>query len=498
MMSKELLLLVDILAREKNLEQEVVFQSLEKALVAATRKNFVNERPEIEVVIDRTDGTYKTLRRWNVLADNLELEDEDKEIHFADATIKFADVEIGDVVEEEISNVEFGRISAYTARNIITQKIKDAEREQVLHEYLARNRGIIVGKAKRFDRGDLIVECGRIEAIIMKNDLIPKEVIQPGMQVKGFLDKNKITIKNGKVLISRTSEGFLEKLLDNNVPEISTGRVVIKGIARIPGVRAKVSVVSLDRRLDAKGACIGFRNQRIDNISAELANEKIDIIDYDEDLAQYTINALAPAEIASIVVDEKKHVIEVTVEDTKLGVAIGLDGENVRLASKLVGYTIDVLGVTATKQKQQTERAELIELFNNELNIDDEISAILVDNGFTSVEEVAYVNINELIAIDEFDEDTANQLQERAKDQVLSKNIIHKDAMDKLALELNDLAKLSRTALLKLVEAKVLTLQDLADLSGDELVILVGIDIEMANTLIMKARELSGYFDEIV
>ena len=495
-MSKEVLLLVDVLAKEKNLDKEIVFQGLEKALAIATKKSFpVNETPEIDVIIDRNTGKYKTIRKWSVVSD-VDFYDDDKELSLSDALEKYGEADIGDTFEEEINNIDLGRVSAQTARNIIAQRIKDAERDQVLTEYLSRNRGIVIGKVRKFERGNVIVDCGRIEAIIMKNDLIPKEVLQPGDQVKGYLDKTNLIVKNGRISISRASSDFLAKLLENNVPEIASGRVEIKGIAREPGVRAKVAVTTNDGRIDAKGACIGFRNQRIDSVSAEIAGESIDVIDYDTDLAQYTMNAMAPAEIDSIVVDEEKRGIEVVVEDEKLGTAIGPDGVNVRLAGKLVGYIVNVFGKTEAKLKHNDERGDLIKMFSASLDIDDEISEILVDNEFTTLEEVAYVDKKELMTIDEFDEDIATQLQERAKNKVLSKNILHKDDMDKLADELNGIVKFSRDVLLKLVEAKVNTLTDFADLSGDELMEIISIDLDTANKLVLKARELSGYFTE--
>lgn len=494
-MSKEILLLVDVLAKEKNLDKDIVFQSLEKALSIATKKGFNEETPEIDVLIDRVSGKYKTIRKWNVVSD-IDFYDDDKELSLSDAIEKYGEAEIGDIIEEEIDNIDLGRVSAQTARNIIAQRIKDAEREQVLSEYLSRNRGIVIGKLRKFERNNAIVDCGRVEAMIMKNDLIPKEVLQPGDMVKGYLDKNNLVIKNGRILISRASNEFLGKLLENNVPEVASGRVEVKGIARQPGIRAKVAVTTNDGRIDAKGACIGFRNQRVDSISAELAGEKVDIVDYDSDLAQYTINALAPAEIDSIVVDEEKRVIEVIVADDKLGAAIGPDGVNVRLAGKLVGCIINLFGKTEAKTKLTNERDELIKIFSNALDIDDEISEILVDNGFTTLEEVAYVDSDELVAIEEFDEDIIAELQERAKNKVLSKTILYKDDMDNLASELNNVVKFSRDVLLKLVEANIKTLTDFADLAGDELMEVISIDVDTANKLILKAREESGYFKE--
>jgi len=284
-------------------------------------------------------------------------------------------------------------------------------------------------------------------------------------------------------------------MLENNVPEVASGRVEVHGIAREPGVRAKIAVSTSDSRIDAKGACIGFRNQRLDAVSAEVAGENIDIIDYDSELAQYTMNALAPAEIKSITVDEERRVIQVVVEDDKLGDAIGVDGINVRLASKLVGCVIDIFGETEAQDRNINERKNLIKMFNENLDVDDEISVILVDNGFTTVEEVAYVDIKELNSIEEFDEDLAKELQDRAKNKLLSRNMLHKDEMDILADNLNQVVKFSRDVLLQLVEAGVKTINDFADLSGDELREIISIDSDMANKLILKAREVSGYFD---
>ncbi len=494
-MSKEVLLLVDVLAKEKNLDKEIVFEGLEKALALASKKNFAEEVPEIDVIIDRNTGKYKTIRKWVVVSD-VDFYDDDKELSLSDAIAKYGEAEIGDVFEEEIENINLSRVSAQTARNIIAQRIKDAEREQVLNEYLSRNRGIVIGKVRKFERGNLIVDCGRVEAIIMKNDLIPREVLQPGDQVKGYLDKNNYTVKNGRILISRASNDFLAKLLENNVPEIASGRVEIRGIAREPGVRAKVAVSTNDGRIDAKGACIGFRNQRIDSVIAELAGEKIDIIDYDTDLAQYTMNAIEPAEIESIVVDEEKKVVDIIVADEKLGAAIGADGVNVRLVSGLVGCVVNIFGKTEAATKKNTEKADLVKMFNLALDVDDDISELLINNGFSTLEEVAYVDINELTNIEEFDADLAGELQARAKDKILSKNILHKDSMDKLSAELSAVVKLSREVLLKLVEAKILTLNDFADLSGDELMEVISIDQDTANKLILKAREVSGYFNE--
>lgn len=497
-MSKEVLLLVDVLAKEKNLEKDIVFDSLEKALALATKKNFTDENPEIAVIIDRQTGKYKTIRKWLVTTD-VDFYDDDKELSLSDIISnqeKYGNRNVGDIIEEEIENVDFGRVSAQAARNIIALKIKDAEREQILQEYLAKNKGVVVGRVKKIERGNVILDCGKIEAILLRNEIIPKEIFKPGDSVKGYLDKTNPIIKNGKVCISRICNEFLLKLLENNIPEIANGRIEVVGIAREPGIRAKVVMYSLDSRIDIKGACIGFRNQRIDNITKELANEKIDIILHNNNLAQYAINLLAPAEIKSVIVDEEKNNIEVIVDDEKIGNAIGIDGINVKLASKIIGMSINVMGLSESKKIHMTVHDDLIKMFNNALDVDDEISELLVNNDFRTLEEVAYVNKKELLEIAEFDEDIVEELQDRAKNKLLSKTLIHKESMDNLAKELVTIAKFSKEVLLKLVENNVNTMNDFADLSGDELVSMINIDEETANKLILKARELSGYFNE--
>ncbi len=497
-MSKEVLILVDVLAREKNLDKEIVFQCLEKALALATKKSFINETPEIDINIDRLTGKYKTIRKW-VITSDVDFYDDDKELSLSDIHAnkdKYGFAAIGDIIEEEIENIDLSRVSAQAARNIITQRIKDAEREQLFHEYLSRNYGIVIGKVKKIEHGNIVVDCGRIEAIIMKNDLIPLEIFKLGDQIKGYLDKKNLIIRSGRMVISRIHNDFLRKLLENNVPEITTKRIEVVNIARIPGARAKVSVFTNDAKIDAKGACIGFRNQRIESVSKELFNEKIDIIDFDNDLVKYTINALSPAEIISIIVNEEKKCIDVIVDDSKLAVAIGENGANVRLASQLVGMNISIFGQTDAVIKYDIEKHDLIAMFATNLDIDDDVATILVDNDFTNLEEVAYVNIKDLTSIDDFDEDIAHELQTRARNKLITKTLTHKNDMDNLANAINNIVKFSNNILLQLVEANIKQLSDIAELSVDELMDIITIDSGTANTLIFKSREACGYFNE--
>lgn len=500
-MSKEVLLFVDVLAKEKNLEKEIVFDSLEKAIAIATKKSFSNEYPDIEVSIDRYTGRYKTLRKWKIVSDsdfaNNETLNDNTTIALSQAQKISSDLKLGDIIEEELENIILGRVAAQTVRNIITQRIKDAEREQVLHEYLSRNkRGILIGKVRKFDRGNVIVDCGRIEAMIMKKDLIPKEILAPGDQVKGYLNKDDLIVKNGRVLIQRANNEFLLNLLELNIPEISLGRIEVKGVARIPGIRAKVAVMTKDRSLDAKGACIGFRNQRVDSIMSEIAGEQVDFIEYDSNLATYAINALLPAVILSLTVDEQTRVIDVVVADENVGAAIGPSGTNVRLASLLTNCVINILGESQRSKQDQQLQQVLIEKFSEELDVDDEISEILVKHEFTNLDEIAYSDINELITIDDFDEEIATELQQRANNKILAKYIKYKEVIDKLEEELKPIFKVSRDMLLKLAEANVNDINDFADLSSDELMKIIDLDQDSANHLILTAREASGYFNE--
>ena len=493
-MSKELLLLVDILAKEKNLDNEVVFKSLENALSSATKKCFVNETPEVEVFVDRTTGKYRTIRKWSVVSD-IDFYDDDKELSLSDAIDKYGDANIGDVFEEEITNIELGRVSVKAARDTISQRIRDAEREKILKDFLLDNDFIISGKVKKIEYNNVILECGKVEAIIFKKDLIPKEIVRPGDNIKGYIDKNNIKIKQGKLMLNRNSNDFLVKLFEMQIPEISNKKVEVVAVAREPGIRSKVAVFSNDKKIDAKSSCIGIRNQRILGISKELSNESIDIIEYNSDIVQFTMNALAPAKIKSLLVDEEKNTIDVIVGDDKLGLAIGQDGINVRLASNLVKFKINLLSESEAKSLQNNKQGDLIEFFNQELDVESEISEILVNNGFRTLDEVAYVVKEDLLSINDFDEDIVNELQERAKIKVLFKNTLHKEDMDKLAEELKNMVKFSRNVLLSLIEYDIKNLKDFADLSGDELVEIISIDIDTANKLILKARELSGYFN---
>lgn len=494
-LSREVLQVLDVIAVEKNINKEALFLGLERALAFATKRNFDNEFPEIEVTIDRVTGKYRTFRKWAIVTD-VDFYDDDKELSVSDVTEKYGAelANVGEFITEELENIDFGRVSAQTARGIISQSIKDAERQQVIDDYLSRNSGIVMGKIRKIERGNIIIDCGKIEAIIMKQSAIEKEVFRVGEQVKGFIDKNNVQIKNGRLLISRACNEFLLKLIENNSPEVASGKVAIRGVAREAGVRSKIAVSTLDSRLDAKGAVIGFRNQRIDSVMHDLFDEKIDVIEYSDDKVEYVMNALAPAEIDSIVFDEEKNLFDVIVEDDKLGSAIGSDGVNVRLASRLVGSTINLFGKSEAKDKREQEYKALVQMFNDALTVEDDVSELLVDNGFTTLEEVAYVDISDLLEIEDFDEDVAGELQERARATLEEKNTKYKAKMEKLSTSLSQIVKLSPDVLLKLVESNILDLEDFADLSGGELMDLISIDEETANKLVLKAREVCGYF----
>ena len=497
-MSKQILQLIELLAKEKNLTQEMIFLSLEKALTGAIKKSTQYKDMNVCIYVDRKTGQYSTMRRWVIVEDN-DLIDADKELalsYVLDNKDKFGEISVGDVFEDEVESVPLGRVSARTTRSIISQQIKIIERENNVKEYLAKNNGIIIGKVHKFDKGNVVVDCGKIEAIILKNDLIRKEIIRIGETIKGYLDKNNPIFRYGRIQISRTSDDFLRKLFENNVPEISTGKIEIVDIARDPGIRAKVSVFSSDPRIDTKGACIGYRNQRIDNISKELFGERIDIIEYDVDKAKYVINALSPASVQSLIMDEDRKVIDAIVDDDKLGTAIGIDGINVKLASKLTGIIINIYDSEEASTRKSGKDNLLTNKFVDELDIENDVALILVENGFTTLEEIAYVDLGELSSIEYFNDDIAKELQQRAKDKILSKKLLYNDALTSMTNDLSDIAKFSNENLMLLIESGVSTMNDFADLSGEELMEIISIDIDTANKLILKTREKLGYFND--
>jgi len=485
-MSREVLLLVDALAREKNVPREIVFQALESALASATKKRF-KEDADARVSIDRTTGDYESFRRWQVVPDG-EMEDHDLQIILSEAQKQIPDIQVGDFIEEELEPVELGRIGAQAAKQVILQRIRDAEREQIVTDFLERGEEILSGTIKRMDREGAIVESGKVEARLPRDQMIPKENLRVGDRVRASVLKVNREGRGPQLILSRTSPEFIKYLFALEVPEIEQGLLEIKAAARDPGVRAKIAVFTQDRRIDPIGTCVGVRGSRVQAVTGELAGERVDIVLWSEDPAQFVIGALAPANVSSIVVDEDKHSMDVVVDEDNLALAIGTGGRNVRLASELTGWQINIMTAEESQQKAQNERAGIREQLMGKLDVDEEVADILIDEGFTSVEEVAYVPINEMLEIESFDEDTVNELRNRARNVLLTEAIATEEKLDKTAEDLLSLEGMDHDLAARLADTGVRTRDDLAELAVDELVEATGIDEERAKDLIMKAR----------
>ena len=485
-MSREVLLLVDALAREKNVGREVVFGALESALASATKKRF-KEESDVRVSIDRMSGDYEAFRRWQVVPDG-ELEDHDIQIILSEAQKQDPDAQLGDYIEEELEPVELGRIGAQAAKQVILQKIRDAEREQIIDDFLARGEPILSGTVKRVDREGAIIESGKLEARLPRDQMIQKENLRVSDRVRAYVEKVNREGRGPQLFLSRTSPEFIKHLFANEVPEIEQGLLEIKAAARDPGVRAKIAVHSNDRRVDPIGTCVGVRGSRVQAVTGELGGERVDIVLWSDDPAQFVIGALAPANVTSIVVDEDKHSMDVVVDEDNLALAIGTGGRNVRLASELTGWQINIMSAEESEAKSESERQMVRELFMHKLDVDQEVADILIDEGFTTVEEVAYVPINEMLEIEAFDEDTVNELRTRARNVLLTEAIQTEEKLGATSEDLQSLEGMDRELAARLADAGVHTRDDLAELAVDELTEATGIDDERARELIMKAR----------
>jgi len=487
-MNRELLLLVDAISREKSVERDVVFGAVESALASATKKLYSGE-VDIRVSINRDTGEYETFRRWVVVPDEAGLQNPDAEEMLSDALDRIADIEVGDFIEESIESVPIGRIGAQAAKQVILQKIRDAEREQLLNDFLARGEKIFVGTVKRLDKGDIIVESGRVEGRLKRGEMIPKENLRTGDRVRAFLAGIDTAARGPQIMLSRSSPDFMIELFRQEVPEIEQGLLEIKSCARDAGSRAKIAVLSHDKRVDPIGTCVGVRGSRVTAVTNELAGERVDIVLWSEDPAQFVIGALAPANVQSIFVDEEQHGMDVVVDEENLAIAIGRGGQNVRLASDLTGWRINIMTAEESAQKQAVESDSIRKLFVEKLDVDEEVADILIAEGFTSLEEVAYVPLQEMLEIESFDEDTVNELRTRAKDALLTMEIAKEEEVEALSENLKDLDGLTPELITKLAEGGIHTRDDLADLAVDELVDLTGISSDAAKALILKARE---------
>ncbi|MBI4808035.1 MAG: transcription termination/antitermination protein NusA [Nitrosomonadales bacterium] len=486
-MSREVLLLVDALAREKNVDKEIVFGALESALASATKKRFVEEEADVRVSIDRQTGEYESFRRWQVMDDET-FETPELHIKLEEAQKRDPHIQMDDFIEEPLENIDFGRIGAQAAKQVIFQKIRDAEREQILADFMDRNEHLVSGTIKRIERGNAIVEFGKIEALLPRDQMIPKENLRVGDRVRAYLLRVDRTVRGPQIILSRITTEFLKKLFELEVPEIEEGILEIVSAARDPGSRAKIAVRSHDQRLDPIGTCVGMRGSRVQAVTNELAGERVDIILWSDDAATYVINGLAPAEVSSIVVDEDKHSMDVVIEEENLAQAIGRGGQNVRLASELTGWEINLMTVEQSAEKNEQEFAKVRDLFVAKLDVDEEVADILVQEGFNTLEEVAYVELDEMLAIESLDEATVNELRSRARNALLTAAIANEEQVEHNIEDLLKIEGMDEETARSLAGKGVGTQEQLADLDGDELVEMTGMDADRANQLIMTAR----------
>ena len=490
-MNKEILLVADAVSNEKGVDKEVIFEAIEAALASATRKKHGGEI-DARVAIDRSNGSYETFRRWEVVEDDAEdIEFPDKVITLSEAKAKNPDIQVGEFIEEPMESVAFGRIAAQTAKQVIVQKVREAERAQVVEQYKDREGELVTGIVKRVERGNVFVDLGgNAEAFIPREDMIPREAVRPGDRIRAYLKEVRSEPRGPQLFLSRTDRRFLEELFKIEVPEIGQGLIEIMGSARDPGQRAKIAVKSNDQRIDPVGACVGMRGSRVQAVSNELSGERIDIIVWNENPAQFVINAMSPAEVTSIVVDEDRHSMDIAVEEDKLSLAIGRGGQNIRLASELAGWELNVMTESQAEEKTEKEIKELQQLFMDQLDVDAEVAVILVQEGFSSMEEIAYVPASELLEIEEFDEDIVEELRGRARDVLLTQAIASEEKVgdNEPAEDLLTMEGMDRELAFTLAARGVVTMEDLAEQSVDEMMEIEGMDEERAGKLIMTAR----------
>lgn len=488
-MSKEVLLVVESVSNEKGVPAGVIFEALELALATATKKRYEDE-VDLRVQINRHTGDYDTYRRWTVVEDDL-LENPAAELTLAQARERNPDANIGDMIEEKIESIEFGRIAAQTAKQVIVQKVREAERAQVVDAYRERVGEIVSGTVKKVTRDNVIVDLGNnAEALLAREDIIPRETFRVGARVRALLKEIRPENRGPQLILSRTAPGMLIELFTIEVPEIAEGLIEVKAASRDPGSRAKIAVRSRDKRIDPQGACIGMRGSRVQAVSGELGGERVDIVLWDDNPAQFVINAMAPAEVAAIIVDEDAHAMDVAVAEDNLAQAIGRGGQNVRLASQLTGWTLNVMTEADIQAKQQAETGDILRSFIEELEVDEELAQVLVEEGFTSLEEIAYVPMEEMLGIEGFDEEIVNELRMRAKDRLLTKAIATEEKLADAqpAEDLLSLEGMDKELAVELAMRGVVNREDLAEQSIDDLLDIDGMDEERAGKLIMAAR----------
>ncbi len=489
-MNREILQVVESVSLEKGVPQDVIFEALELALATATKKQYP-EDADIRVVIDRETGEYESFRRWKVLADDEEMETPDREFTVAQARALKPEAVADDYVEEPIDSVEFGRIAAQTAKQVIVQKVREAERALVVEAFAPRVNELVGGTVKKVTRDHVIVDLGsNAEAVLPREDMIPREAFRVGDRLRAMLGEVRPDARGPQLFLTRTDPRVVVELFKLEVPEIAEEIIEIRAAARDPGSRAKIAVHTNDRRIDAAGACIGMRGSRVQAVSSELAGERIDIVLWDENPAQLAINAMSPAEVASIVVDEETHTMDIAVSEDNLPQAIGRAGQNVRLASDLTGWTLNIMSEEEAAAKQEQEARQFVDQFMETLDVDEEVALILADGGFTSLEEIAYVPLEEMLAIAEFDEEIVGELRTRAKDALLTQAIASEEELSDAepAEDLLELDGMDKRLAYVLASNNIVTREDLAEQAVDELLEIEDVGEARAGELIMAAR----------
>jgi N utilization substance protein A len=487
-MNKEILYVVDAVSNEKNVGKNLIFEAVETALAMATRKRF-GMHMDVRVSVNRNTGDYDTYRRWLVVDDeDPEFESPERQILLSYAQNRGLDVQVGDYIEERIESVEFGRIAAQTAKQVIVAKVREAEREKLVSSYRDKVGQLIMGTVKRVDRKGVFLDLGdNAEALIPREEMIPREMVHNSARMRGYLKEIRQEQRGPQIIVSRSDVNFLIELMKLEVPEINQEMIDIMGAARDPGSRAKVAVRANLPNIDPVGACVGMRGSRIQTVTTELNGERVDIVLWNEDIATYVMNAMAPAEVLSIVVDEDKKTMDIGVDKDKLSQAIGKGGQNVRLASELTGWTLNVMSVEEAEAKTEAEQQAILELFINRLDVDEEVAVILVEEGFSTLEEVAYVPREEFLEIEAFDEEIVNELRERARTALLTEAIAKDTPIP--ADDLLEMKGMDKELAYKLAELGIRTMDELAEQSVDELLEIEGMDEDRAAQLIMTARE---------
>lgn len=489
-MAKEILLVADAVSNEKGVDKELIFQAIESALAMATKKRF-DEDSTIEVLINRQSGDYETFRIWDVVANDV-MAELGTQLYLEEAREKDSSAAVGETYREKIENADFGRIAAQTAKQVIVQKVREAERAQMVDEYRDRMGELISGTVKKVTRDSIIIDLGNnAEGLLPRDQLIGREIFRMGDRIRALLLEVRNENRGPQLFLSRSHPQMLVELFKIEVPEIAEDIIEIKGAARDPGLRAKIAVKTNDGRIDPVGACVGMRGSRVQAVSNELGNERVDIVLWDDNPAQFVINAMSPAEIESIVVDEDAGSMDLAVNEDNLAMAIGRGGQNVRLACDLTGWNINVMSVADWQAKQQAESGSFIQIFMNALDVDEDVAAVLVEEGFTTLEEVAYVPLEEMLAIDGFDEDIAEELRARAKDALLTQALASEERLEGVAPaeDLLNMEGMDQALAISLAGRGIITMEDLAEQSVDDLLGLEGVDATRAAALIMKARE---------